>query len=168
MHQRYGRTAIGFVGEVGIKRRSLWNRHFKELAERSDEPNWIAAFARFRMLVDRKLDPNPAASGTIANNLDLYLEVFPNGDSRFLLHDLGSLEAALVTDVGTLVSNETRTALDTVFASISQLPNDKRLDVIRCQVSFGKEKGAALSGLKWQPEISLLPDLHMYPSTIVR
>lgn len=160
--KRYTRTAMSFLGERGIRARNAWNNHVQTLVLDPGEPDWIDAFARFRHLVDRHLSGTLPRSGSRIDDLYLYFEVAPDNSCRFVLHDVGTLEAAVVPDASELLWSEVRTSLDKLKDHVIRTPAHERDHPVRMLLAFDRN---AVGTYTWRPEADLFPDLRMYPAT---
>lgn len=155
--RRYGRTAMGFLGESGLRRRDAWTQWMKRLVASDAEPKWIDAFKRYRHLVDRHAGRSPATSGREPETLELYFDLVSGG---YVLRDAEALEAAPVDDVDALLTPEQLALLE---ATKDAVTGGDFGGPIRSRVEFDVQ---GLSGEEsWRPEAEFFPELAMWPAT---
>jgi hypothetical protein len=153
---RYTRTAMAFLGEVGLKKRGAWTRRVVRLVNDPREPNWVGAFARWRIHVDRALDPAPTPPGTDDDQLLLYAEG-ANSDTRWVLHDPTTCYAAL-TDPLDAVDRET---LDLVLNQLSHAARDTG----QIRIAMVPQRPIDVAALAWVEDHELFPELAIFPGS---
>ncbi len=94
--KRYTRTAMAWLAESQLRRRNRWTRHVQRLVLDPSEPNWVDAFSRWRLHVDRALSPSPDPPGRDPTKLMLYADRLDDGAVRWVLHDPTAAHAAIV------------------------------------------------------------------------
>lgn len=152
---KYTRTAMAFMGERGIRRRSAWTRQVQDLVADPLEPNWIDTFKRYRHLVDRHLEGS-IVPGAKPDALELYFEVTVDGSTRFVLHDTDTLSAAVVSDATPYALPAQLAQLDHVHAAAASAGEWLRVHVQTVITAPAEQES-------WQAEQDLFPDLRIFP-----
>jgi hypothetical protein len=152
----YTRTAMAWMSERGLRRRNRWTRHVEQLVHDDREPNWLDSFARYRLLVDRALDPNAPPPGHDPSRIEVYADKLPDDTIRWVVYDSSTAHAAEVEPQG-LVLDET---IEQVTAKLERVDSDDLGDR-RAMVDLHASRD--LRQLPWRPDHEVFPELTIYP-----
>ena len=156
---RYTRTATVWAGARGLRRRSRWTRRVQGALGDDREPNWNDSVSRYRLHVDRALDPNPSPPGQEPSKLVVYADKLRDSSIRWVVHDAPTAHAAEVNPHGLVPQEE----IDRATSILARVTSDDLGDR-RVMVRF-HPAGDPLP-LAWYPDHELLPELTMYPGPI--
>lgn len=155
---RYPRTAMAWMGEKGLSARGRWTRRMQQLTSDSAEPNWTVTFARWRFFVDAALSAEPVHPGSRLSQLRLFVDVYPDGDVRWLLYDSETHHAA---NAGRETARLDAETLNVVDRLVAYLLEDGIDTVVRTAVALD-EAQLDVSGIDWVPEYELFADLGIF------
>ncbi len=154
--KRYTRTALAWMGDRRLEQRGRLTNHVRRLTEDASEPNWIDSFARYRLNVDKALDPTQSAEVSPPEQLVLYVERRPDGSLRWVIHDPRSLRAAEVD--GAEIRDAPGTArVHALLAAAEEGPDPKRAAMML--------DAAVPPRVAWLPDHELFPELTIFPGT---
>jgi hypothetical protein len=153
---RYTRTAIAWMGENGLKRRNCWTRHVQHLVQDDREPNWLDSFGRYRLHVDRVLDPSAPPPGHDPSNLIVYADKLRDGRVRCVIHDSSTAHAAEVDPHGLVPVRN----MERATAHLASVTSD---DLEDRRVMLQLDPSADPGQLAWRPDHEVFPELAMYP-----
>lgn len=94
--KKYGRTAMAWMAESGLRQRNRWTRFIRELGDDRREPSWVETFGRWRRHVDRALDDSAPRPGANVDDLMLYAELIGDDALVWKVHDASTCHAAIV------------------------------------------------------------------------
>ena len=155
------RAAFMYMGEPGLERRGRWTRKVRELTEDRTETDWVEAFSRYRIHVDRHLHLDPPVPGGSPDTLELYVVVSPTANcvGSFVIGYRctrwnRSLPSPVFVDESLARSNE---------QEILELATPDDISSQRRIVRHNLAPGTDLTALPWVEEESYFPELTMFP-----
>jgi hypothetical protein len=126
---RYTRTAMAWMGEPGLRRRNRWTRHVQQLVQDDREPNWLDSFARYRLHVDRALDPSAPPPEHDPSKIEGYADKLPDGTIRWIVYDSSTAHAAEVQPQGLIPAKNIEQATVLLESLDSDELGDRRVMV---------------------------------------
>lgn len=118
----FPRTALAFLGRDGISRRRSWSQRLDQLTGDPFEPNWSDSFYRWRIYVDRALNPDAPLPGMVAARLDLHAWMMPDGSTSWSLHDLDTHYATILEDDAIQLGKHQRQLLEQLRTWVRKNP----------------------------------------------
>ncbi len=158
--RKYTRTAVGWMGDAGLRKRDRFTRHVKTLMDDETEPNWDTTFATWRRHVDRQLDPAPPPPGRDHSQVMAFAELLEDSTIRWSLYDESTLYGAVVEASDVAAPAQIESFLRSVDAVQAEYPD--RDHPIRSRI-LGPQPPPA--DTEWQPAYELFPDLGIFPGT---
>jgi hypothetical protein len=158
--RRYTRTAVGWMGESGLRKRSRFTAHVKKLMHDESEPNWGIALARWRCHVDRQLDPSPPPPGGDHSQVRTFAELLQDSTVRWSVYDASTLHGAVVN--GPDVAAPGQVESFTRAADALRIEYPIRDQPIRFRMLDAQPPPPATA---WQPDYEVFPDLAIFPGT---
>jgi hypothetical protein len=149
-------TALAWMGEPGLRRRSRWTRRVQQLVHNDPEPDRLNSFARYRLHVDRALDPNAPPPGHDPSKVEGYADKLLNGRIRWVVHDSSTAHAAEVKPHGLISVKNVEQATAILESIESDELGDRRI-MVHVHGSRG------LKQLAWRPDHEVFPELSIYP-----
>lgn len=153
--KRYTATAIAWMGEPGLAKRSKLTRHVKETMEAYTDQDMTSAYSRWSRYVDLALGvgltPGQAEDGVV-----LYADLLDDGTIRWILHDPHTGHASLVD--GSAAATTVGAA-----AAVAHLNSVKSADRGDRRVALAP--GPLATGLRWQPDHEIVPEFAQFPPT---
>jgi hypothetical protein len=153
---RYTRTAMVWMGEPGLRRRNRWGRRVQQLVQDDREPNWLDSFARYRLHVDRALDPSAPPPGHDPSKIEGYADKLPDGTIRWVVYDSSTAHAAEVQPQGLIPAKNVGQATALLESLDSDELGDRRVMV---HVHASRD----LKQLDWRPDHEVFPEVTIYP-----
>ena len=158
--KRYTRTAMAWMAETGLRRRDRWTKHVQRLVEDPNEPNWVDTFNRWRLHVDRALEPDAGPPGSDPDQLLLYAERVDDGSIRWIIHDHATANAAIVDPHLVCGQEEIRRISELVDPLCSTDPASGRAGVVL--------EAPVPAGVAWQADHDIFPEFALFPPTATR
>jgi hypothetical protein len=153
---RYTRTAVAWMGDRGLRRRNRWTRRVQRLVQEDPEPNWLDSFARYRLHVDRALDPNAPPPGHDSSKIEGYADKLRDGTIRWVVYDSSTAHAAEVEPQGLISTKNVEQATALLESMDSDELGDRR---VMLHVHASRD----LEQLGWRPDHEVFPELTIYP-----
>jgi hypothetical protein len=153
---RYPRTAMAWMGERGLRRRNRWTRRVQQLVHDDEEPSWLDSFTRYRLHVDRALDPNAPPPGHDPSKIEGYADKLADGTIRWVVYDSSTAHAAEVEPQGLISPQNVEQATALLESVGSEELGDRRVMV---HVHSSRD----LQQLDWRPDHEVFPELTIYP-----
>ncbi len=151
---RYTRTAMAFVGNRGIEKRSRWTKAVETLTNDPDQPDWAESFLRWRAHFDLALsEPTSITASVDACHL---LAELRNGSTHYFLWDPERRAGVEIDPVG-MVTDEQLTKVD---AALRAAGDTGRLEAIRVRLL---EPSGPVPTEGWRPDYELFDDMTVSP-----
>lgn len=153
---RYPRTAFAWMADTGLKKRSRWTRHVRELTVDPSEPNWVDTFARWTHHVDRVVAgaaQDPGSNG----DLMLFADLEDDGSIRWIIYDGATAHAAIVDAQQVRTADEIRSVARVLRSRHGTELADRRIGSLL--------DAPVPASLVWLPDHEVFPEFKIYPGT---